>query len=69
MRNREDCRHEVIGFQSGDYYVFCRGCPARWAAIDPVKGDVIDPSQSNKGFGQQLSGEDRFKFTPRGKDI
>lgn len=59
-----ECRHATIGFQSGDYYVFCRDCPAKWAAIDGLAGsDKPSPESSNKGVGSGLSGEDRHAIT------
>jgi len=33
MIDRKYCDHPVVSFQSGDYYVFCRVCDARWGAI------------------------------------
>lgn len=29
------CRHDKLYFGSGDYYVFCAGCDARWGRLDP----------------------------------
>jgi hypothetical protein len=56
-----ECRHEQVHFGSGDYYVFCLGCGARWGRLDPLgkrreygvsmDGEEIgcDPSAANRG--------------------
>lgn len=63
IKPRAECRHEVIGFQSGDYYIFCRECPATWVAsgVDNMIGDVAAPQNANIGVGCTLSGENRIK--------
>lgn len=32
--NRKDCEHPTLFFNSGDYYLTCLGCGARWATMD-----------------------------------
>jgi hypothetical protein len=56
--NREDCHHKTVYFGSGDYYIFCRDCPARWVACN-LTSDQPCPSVSNQGVGGMLSGEVR----------
>lgn len=67
--NREDCEHKTLFFGSGDYYLFCQHCPAKWATIvdgqdehgSNYSGKPIGcaPSASGKGVGSQLSGQVR----------
>lgn len=30
------CAHEKLLFGSGDYYIFCQDCPARWCIHNPI---------------------------------
>jgi hypothetical protein len=56
--NREECQHKQIWFGSGDYYVFCHACGAKWVmhgADRPEYGEREDgtkiggaPELSNK---------------------
>ncbi len=34
MKERKDCDHERLTFGSGDYYIFCSDCSARWGALN-----------------------------------
>jgi hypothetical protein len=62
MMNREDCYHTMLRFESGDYYLSCEGCGAKWAAINPsAQGDFVQPEIANKGVGSTLSGDARVK--------
>jgi len=59
MKDRKECLHETLAFGSGDYYLFCRDCDARWAAVsttqskygyDQMNNPVgADPSVANQG--------------------
>lgn len=55
------CNHPELNFASGDYYVACWGCGARWARINnqkqPEYGEGADgskigctPEEANQGF-------------------
>jgi hypothetical protein len=33
MIPRVDCEHNTLMFGSGDYYIFCQDCNARWGAL------------------------------------
>ena len=35
MKDRKDCDHARLTFGSGDYYIFCADCPAKWGALNP----------------------------------
>jgi hypothetical protein len=64
MKPREECAHLILNFGSGDFYLFCHSCGARWATIDyadPTKSwsDEIAPQSANKGLGAHLSGHAR----------
>lgn len=65
---RAECHHETLNFGSGDFYLFCHACGARWATIDyadPSKSwsDEIAPQAANQGVGGQLSGQPRSALT------
>lgn len=51
---RKDCPHAELVFGSGDYYLFCYACGARWAHID--MSDNLSPQTANRGIGSQQSG-------------
>lgn len=55
---REFCEHKTLHFHSGDYYVECDDCHAKWVACDPW--DIRAPDQANRGVGCGLSGHKRF---------
>ena len=42
----EKCDHDTLYFGSGDYYVFCAGCGARWGRLGatdrPEYGESAD---------------------------
>lgn len=60
MKPQEECRHETIHFGSGDYYIFCRDCPAAWVFKDRAGlDDSPAATKSNRGVGSLLSGEAR----------
>lgn len=69
--NPEQCAHKTVYFGSGDYYLFCRECNARWGRLGlgrceygvNARGEEVgcDPGQSNRGVGATLSGQDRVK--------
>jgi hypothetical protein len=63
--NREECEHKAIYFGSGDYYLFCHNCGARWVCTNEVR-DIGSPELANKGVGCTLSGSVRIAFTPSG---
>ena len=46
------CQHNSIRFGSGDYYVFCDSCNAKWARINPTHDgpDTIDATAANQGY-------------------
>lgn len=58
----EPCQHIELQFNSGDYYIACHACGARWARIGPsheqpeygtdYKGNPIGarPELANQGF-------------------
>ncbi len=56
---REDCTHRVLRFGSGDYYIFCHDCDARWVASQ-IGTDKAAPELANKGKGCALSGQVRI---------
>ena len=58
-----NCEHKRIYFASGDYYIYCTDCSARWVMTDPqgVGDDPMPkPENSNIGSAALLSGEERF---------
>jgi hypothetical protein len=59
---QEDCAHKLLTFGSGDYYIFCSGCGARWVFAGG-EDDTHTPGKSNKGKGSHLSGETRVALT------
>lgn len=71
MIAREKCDHKELWFGSGDFYIFCQNCGARWATISwqqPEYGYDKDgkpigvcPEDANKGEGSRLSGTKRIK--------
>ena len=61
---RENCEHKVLSFGSGDYYIFCANCDARWVCTNTVK-DIGSPELANKGIGCTLSGH--IRSTPSGE--
>jgi hypothetical protein len=58
---RHECNHPKLTFGSGDFYLFCYGCGARWACIGDTgfSKDEISPATANRGVGAQLSGQTR----------
>lgn len=62
---RASCRHEILRFGSGDYYIFCANtkCGARWVCCGHAM-DVGTPHLSNQGVGCTLSGEERRHVQP-----
>ena len=54
------CQHPVVQFNSGDYYVACESCDARWGRItwkqheygEDKDGNPVGcaPGESNQGF-------------------
>lgn len=63
MKNQKDCDHSTLRFASGDYYIFCSECPARWIISDPWSNELKVPSaaHANIGIGCTLSGQERCK--------
>jgi len=59
MKERSECDHPSLMFASGDYYLFCHDCGAKWATI--VNWNEISPQSANQGVGAQLSGQKRNK--------
>lgn len=55
-KDRSQCRHERLRFGSGDYYLFCQDCPARWVCSGSMR-DEGAPELANQGVGCSLSGE------------
>lgn len=55
----EQCRHPKINFGSGDYYLFCHACGARWVRTCAHADHPPRPDLANRGVGSQLSGEAR----------
>lgn len=55
----KDCTHHRVHFGSGDYYLFCQGCGAKWVRADGL--DQAAPGLSNRGTGSSLSGQPREK--------
>lgn len=55
-----ECDHEILQFNSGDYYLTCTTCKASWMRRDPARreyGEAADgtkigaaPELSNIGF-------------------
>jgi len=60
MKERKDCEHENLMFGSGDYYIFCTECPAKWV-VAGNNSDENSPQESNIGVGAGLSGERRVR--------
>lgn len=56
---QEDCSHATLQFHSGDYYLACRACNARWAMLGRTtsQGEYLQPEAANKGIGATLSGQ------------
>ena len=62
MIPREKCRHLTLSFGSGDYYIFCNDCDAKWCAHNHTQSEYgydkdgkpigADPSVCNKGDHQ-----------------
>lgn len=69
--NREDCDHKTLMFGSGDYYIFCQDCGAKWMGHDGSSQEYgvsatgkpvgATPETSNKGKGAYLSGKVRHE--------
>ena len=59
FQSRDVCHHRFLRFGSGDYYIFCHDCDARWVTSDPST-DRPAPELANKGPGGQLSGKMRI---------
>lgn len=57
--NRSDCEHKTLFFGSGDYYLFCKRCDARWVCTN-ANVDIGSPELANKGVGSLLSGQVRL---------
>lgn len=53
---REDCKHQYLQFASGDYYIWCRQCEARWVCTE-IHADKASPELANRGIGSTLSGQ------------
>lgn len=61
MKLREQCRHLSLAFGSGDYYIFCQDCDARWVAHNAIQSEYgydsdgkpvgADPSVTNQYKG------------------
>jgi hypothetical protein len=52
------CRHPILFFGSGGYYVICSMCSFMWVARDPInKEDAPDPNFSERMTG--LNNEDK----------
>ena len=47
MKLQVECRHSLLRFGSGDYYIFCTECPARWVMSDA--SDIASPGNANLG--------------------
>jgi len=54
------CRHPVLFFGSGGYYVICSVCSYMWVAKDPIS-DAPDPNFASRMTG--LSDKDK-RFDP-----
>lgn len=65
----KNCGHKTIGFQSGDYYIFCRDCPAFWVMVEPNTPDLKSSTVSNLGTNCQLSGQNRVTEHDRSADL
>lgn len=46
---KADCSHNTLTFGSGDYYLFCDQCGARWCRIS-IRGDIPAPEEANNGY-------------------
>jgi hypothetical protein len=57
---REECEHPEVRFASGDYYVMCTFCDARWVCCG-ADSDQPRPDLANQGVGTGLSGGLRFE--------
>ena len=44
------CRHRILFFGSGGYYVICSECSYMWVAKDPMT-DAVDPDFSTRMTG------------------
>lgn len=44
------CKHPVLFFASGGYYVVCSVCSSAWVAKDPLK-DAPDPNLASRMTG------------------
>lgn len=56
--NRPECEHKTLFFGSGDYYVFCQHCDARWVCCGS-SSDLANTHLANRGVGRGLSGQVR----------
>ena len=45
------CQHIAVQFNSGDYYVACHACGARWARIDNSKQPEYGHDKDGKPIG------------------
>lgn len=46
------CQHERLSWGSGDYYLFCMGCPAQWVMRGTGPGDEPGTEHMTPGFDQ-----------------
>lgn len=53
--SREHCHHPILAFGSGDYYLFCRSCDARWVTCG-TENDQPKPELANRPGAVGLSG-------------
>lgn len=49
-RSLSSCKHPVLFFSSGGYYVVCSACSSVWIARDPAK-DAPDPNIAQRMIG------------------
>lgn len=59
MKPVEECDHATIHFGSGDYYLFCHDCGARWVRTQR-DADIAAPEEC-RGVGTGNSGQPRTK--------
>jgi len=61
MISREQCRHLNISFGSGDYYIFCNDCPAKWVAHNDHQPEY--GYEDGKAVGADASVSNQYKGT------
>jgi hypothetical protein len=68
VKNEAECPHESLYFGSGNYYVFCRTCPASWVhrgSIVLADGSTVqaqtDQPASDSASSRYLPGDRSLK--------